>query len=186
MAERLVRLGSKRAVGALAAVALLAGACTAPIRNQAAPRCTKTDTLVLMAQSVPSAELLPCINAVPAGWAFGEMDIGTGDANFTLDSDEAGVEAVKVTLTARCDTVGSTEVASDEPPARQFERIESLVGQFRAVRAYVFEGGCVTYRFRFGDEGSALVNDVSLALAFTTRAHVADEVRRTSDGRLQL
>jgi hypothetical protein len=171
---------------------LFGGACTAPIRNEAAPRCDKLDTLVLLAQSVPSAELLPCIGNVPAGWTFGEMDIGTGDSTFTLDNSDAGIAAVRVRLSARCSTAGATEVASDESDEilqrqpRQFERVELLVGHFRATRSYVFGGGCVTYRFSWSGEAGKLVNEASLALDFRTRKFVADEVRRTSGGRLEL
>jgi hypothetical protein len=173
---------------ALAAAVLAAAGCTAPIRDEAAPRCTKVDTLVLMAQSVPSAQRLPCIQVDPAGWTFGDMDIGTGESTFTLDSTDAGLDAVRVTLAARCSTAGATEVTSDERDTQQFERIESLV-DYRGTRTYVFPGGCVTYRFRFdyrGEELRRLVNEVSLALNFSTREHIADEVRRTSGGRLEL
>lgn len=166
--------------------ALVAAGCTAPIRNDAAPRCNKTDTLVLLAQSVPSATLVPCIEAVPAGWWFGNMDIGTGDASFTLDSSEAGIDAVRVTLADRCRTAGATEVTSDEAETRQFERIESLVGEYRGTRSYVFTGGCVSYRFRLTGQVADLLQDASLALEFRTRQHVADELRRTSGGRLRL
>ncbi|MDQ4133814.1 MAG: hypothetical protein M3179_11570 [Actinomycetota bacterium] len=168
------------------AVSILAGGCMAPIRNEAAPRCNKTDTLVLMAQSVPSAELVPCLGPIPAGWTFGDMDIGSGDSAFSLDSTDAGISAVMVTLAPTCDRAGATEVASDEAGTQQFERIESLVGQYRGTRSYVFGGGCVTYRFRFPAQNTPLVNDVSLALTFRTRADIDEAVRRMSGGRLHL
>lgn len=185
MAER--KRPGRRALLVLVVAGLLLGAsCTAPIRNEAAPSCKKLDTLVLMAQSVPSAERLPCIDAIRAGWTFGDMDIGTGDSSFSLDSTDAGINAVRVTLTERCDTAGATEVSSDEEGTRQFERIESLVGQYRGSRYYVFPGGCVTYRFRFDGSAATFVNDVSVALDFTTRSDVADRLRRSSGGRLEL
>jgi hypothetical protein len=44
----------------------------------------------------------------------------------------------------------------------------------------------VTYDFNFAQRGSALVNDVSLAVGFTTRTRLDEEVRRSSGGRLHL
>lgn len=169
---------------------VLAGGCTDPYHNSAAPRCNKVDTLVLMAQSVPTAELVPCIDALPAGWNFGEMDIRSGRSTFTLDSDRAGLSAVRVTLARGCDIARGTEVPSDEVDddieVRRVERIDSLMDRYRGTRSYLFPGGCVTYRFSFAQRGTALVNDVSLAVGFTTRARLAEEVERSSGGRLQL
>ena len=34
-----------------------------------------SEFFVLMAQSVPSATLLPCIRALPAGWTYGGSDV---------------------------------------------------------------------------------------------------------------
>lgn len=179
-----------RALARLAALgmatAVVASGCTARYRNSAAPRCSKTDTLVLMAQSVPSAPLVPCIDAIPAGWTFGEMDIGNGRSEFSLDSDEAGVSAVQVTLAPTCDTSRASEVASDQPGTRRFERIESLVEGYTGTRAYRFDGGCVVYRLEFEGEGAKFINDVRTALGWTTRTALAADVFRRSGGRLRL
>jgi hypothetical protein len=61
-----------------------------------------------------------------------------------------------------------------------------LVGRFRATHSYVFRGGCVTYGFSWSGKAGTLVNEASGALDFRTRDFVAEEVRRTSGGRLRL
>ena len=65
-----------------------------------APSCGTGHSMILSAQAVPSAALLPCIAALPAGWSVGGTDIASGKASFWLDSDRAGPRAVTVTLTA--------------------------------------------------------------------------------------
>lgn len=171
---------------AAVSVVVASTACTARFQDSAAPSCTKIDTMVLMAQSVPTAQLVPCIRALPAGWAFGGMDIRSGRSTFNLDSDRAGVAAVRVTMTEACSGPRGTEVASDEPATRRYERIDSLMERYSGTRSYSFSGGCVTYRFRFEQRGTALVNDVTLALGFTERSVLAAEVARSSNGVLHL
>ncbi|MCA1690782.1 MAG: hypothetical protein LC733_00760 [Actinobacteria bacterium] len=139
-----------------------------------------------MAQSVPSAAQIPCIASYPAGWHFAKMTIRSGRSEFVLDSDRAGISAVRVNLMRQCDVTGATEIPSDEPNTRRFERILSVVREFKAVRTYQFDGGCVTYRFDFHRRGQALVNEVSVAVGFATRAQLAAQVRDRSNGELTL
>ena len=82
-----------------------------------APACGTGHSMILSAQAVPSAALLPCIAALPAGWTIGGADIASGKASFWLDSDRAGPRAVTVTLTATCDTSGAQQIPSR--PARR-------------------------------------------------------------------
>ena len=55
-----------------------------------APACGTGHSMILSAQAVPSAALLPCIAALPSGWSIGGADIASGKASFWLDSDRAG------------------------------------------------------------------------------------------------
>lgn len=162
-----------RRLAAGATAAVLATGCAARYKSTVAPDCRNAETLVLMAQSVPGAQQVPCIAALPAGWEFRSIDIRSGRSSFTLDSDRAGDRAVQVTLRPSCDVSGATEIVSDEPGMSRHERVESLVREYRGVRIYRFTGGCVTYRFDFERRGLALVNEVSLALGFLSRAEVA-------------
>ena len=176
------RLGS----AVLAAAAGLVSGCSPGITGETEPTCRNTNTMVLQAQAVPSAERLPCITLLPVGWSLFDMDIESGRAEFTLSNDRAGTRAVRVMLTASCDTWAATEIPSDEPGTRRYELIESVRPGFAATRSYTFPGGCVTYRFRLRESGRALVNEASLAITFVTREQVAAEVARLSDGELRL
>jgi hypothetical protein len=169
---------------ALAALAALAG-CGVSIEDDR-PSCRTMQTLVLAAQAVPAADRVPCVALLPAGWGVSEVTIRRGLMRFALDSDRAGDRAVVVRLEPSCDTGGATEIRSDEAGTRRLERIDSVTEGLRATRYYLHAGGCTTYTFRFAAAGRALLNEVSLALTFATRAQIAVELQRTSDGRRTL
>ena len=159
-------------------VALVLGSslvgCAARYKPALAPGCRKSETLVLMAQAVPSAERVPSIANLRAGWQFEDFDVRRGTSSFSLDSDRAGDRALVVRFFPSCRVTGATEIASDEVGTRRFERVESVVGEYEGTRYYLFDGGCVTYRFDFQRQGLALVNEVSLAIGFVTREEIAD------------
>ena len=145
-----------------------------------APSCGTGHSMILSAQAVPSAALLPCIAALPAGWSIGGADIASGKASFWLDSDRAGEHAATVTLTAACDTAGARQIPSDQPGTRRFEHPLSLVPQFSGVRFYTFPGGCVTYQFRFAHgTDPVLAAAVDSAVAFQSRSTLVNYVRHT-------
>jgi hypothetical protein len=173
-------------LGAAALVLTALAACTQGEIQRVAPTCRNTNTLVLEAQSVPGAELVPCVGLLPAGWDVETVTIESGRTRFALRSDRAGDQAVVVSLVPRCDISGATEIASDEEGTRRFEKVESVTPGFTGVRYYTFRGGCVTYRFRFAEEGRALINEASLALTFVPRRAVSNEVARRTGGRERL
>ena len=147
------------------------------------PECGRFqgEALVLEAQSVPSASLVPCLNALPLGWSFGSLYVRNGSSVLSLNSDRVGLNAVRATLRTSCNTSGADEIPSDEPGTRRWEKIDSLPPSYSGSRYYVFDGGCVEYRFSFSDDGSAaLANDVSLALGFYERAQLEERVKRTT------
>jgi tRNA A-37 threonylcarbamoyl transferase component Bud32/membrane-associated phospholipid phosphatase len=144
------------------------------------PACGTGHSMILSAQAVPSAALLPCIAALPSGWTIGGADIVSGKTSLWLDSDRAGPRAVTVTLTATCDTTGAQQIPSDQPGTRRFERPLSLVPQFSGERFYTFPGGCVTYEFRFAPGASpVLAGTASSAVDFVPRSRLVGYVRQT-------
>jgi hypothetical protein len=145
-----------------------------------APSCGTGHSMILSAQAVPSAALLPCVAALPSGWSIGGADIASGKTSLRLDSDRAGTGAITVTLTAACDTSGAQQVPSDQPGTRRFEHPLSLAPQFSSLRFYTFPGGCVTYRFSFTPGASPVLGDAAgSALSFQPRPTLVDFVRRT-------
>lgn len=139
-------------------------------------------SLVLSAQAVPTASLLPCIEEFPVGWIFGGSEIEKGLARFWLDSDRAGFQAIQVQLTETCDVSEAIEVApgQDEAGTRRFEEPISLPPRFVANRYYLFEGGCVTYHFAFNPNASPeLAVDIDEALSFRPRLSLVERMRET-------
>jgi tRNA A-37 threonylcarbamoyl transferase component Bud32/membrane-associated phospholipid phosphatase len=143
------------------------------------PSCGTSNTMILMAQAVPEATFVPCLDSLPAGWDLGGVFIREGEGSFWLHSDLAGSRAVEATLRpeGECSIDGATEVPSDEVGTRRYERPEALPPGLRTTRTYVFEGGCVTYEFDFDDDAPTdLLFDADRALAFQPRAELVERV----------
>ena len=146
--------------------------------------------LVLMAQAVPSSTLIPCVKAVPASWRRGEVDVRSGRASFAFAS--ASVHSpdsvpLRVELRRTCDTTGATQVPTDEPGTRRFERLRSVSPAYVGERLYLYDGGCTRLTFALsGADQVQAVGEASLAVGFVARDAVRAQVRERSDGRLQL
>ena len=176
--------GAAAMLAVIVAVTYVGYTLFTPVRNLGAqaPECGTGHAMILAAQAVPSAALLPCIAALPSGWTAPGTDaeIASGQASFWLNSGQAGVQAVTITLTATCDTSGARQIPSDQAGTRRFERPLSLVPQFSDVRYYVFPGGCATYQFLFAPGASpVLAAAVDSALSFTPRSALVGYVRQT-------
>jgi hypothetical protein len=168
----------------------LLGACTTGPGSASEADCPveESELLLLAAQAVPSASLLPCIQTFPAGWWYGGSDVRSGTARFWLESDRAGFHAVEVELTRSCRTIGALDVTSStqEFGVQEFVRVYDL-HPFTADRYFRFIGGCVTYRYRFGDDASpTLALEADQAVTFGPRPalvqRVADEFGLTLCG----
>ena len=146
--------------------------------------------LVLMAQAVPTSTLIPCVRLVPASWRHGEVDVRSGRASFAFASasvDNPDDVPLLVELRPSCDVRGATEVPTDEPGTRRWERLRSVSPAYVGERFYVYEGGCTTLTFALsGDDQVQAVGEASRAVGFVDRDAVRAGVRERSDGRLQL
>ena len=112
------------------------------------PTCRAQTTTVLMAQAVPTATAVPCIEALPTGLSFATAVAHNGEARFWLDSDRAGDRAVTVTLTGRCDTSGARPVPTDETGTERFDSDPAASSDASGPdRFYRLPGGCVTYDY---------------------------------------
>lgn len=160
----------------------LTGCVTTP--EYAAPGCEASkNTLVLMAQSVPDAELIPCIEAMPAGWMIRSTEIKSGGVRTVFGDASGGPYVVQMDFVAACDIGDAVEVPSDEEGATRYEDIEDVDEGYRGDRYYTFEGGCVHYRFELGGEGwSAVVNDAAAATTFASRESLSEYVRANTRG----
>jgi tRNA A-37 threonylcarbamoyl transferase component Bud32 len=176
------------------ALLLVLGARLALVNNDAALSplrigsldCDELEALLLEAQSVPTASLVPCVGSVPAGWTFGEANVRNGWSKFTL-TDVVSSKNLVVRMSATCDTTGAVEHASDVPQARRYERIDPSGSGPPTAWYAVFSGGCVTAQLHGTGAGdSALVTEASNAVAFTTRVALQQALEERSNGRLHL
>ncbi len=163
--------------GVVLALAMIAPACVeaADLR----PDCGADEAiLVLAAQAVPSATLVPCVDVLLTGWRFSGSETINGTFRFWLDSDRAGLQAVEVSLVPACDVSNAVEVTPgiDEAGTRRFEEPLSLEPAFSADRFYTFPGGCVTVRYRFDVAESTLVLEADQAIGFRPRRQLVDLV----------
>jgi membrane-associated phospholipid phosphatase/tRNA A-37 threonylcarbamoyl transferase component Bud32 len=150
--------------------------------------CSDQEALWLMAQAVPSADLVPCVQLIPPGWSLNDVKVGSGFATMVFDTDRPYQEAaVTVDLAPTCDLAGATEVSSEQPGARRYIHVDREATPPRVTRAYVFEGGCVTERYLApATSPERLAVEASSAFGFMTRQALAEDLSRRSDGRLRL
>jgi membrane-associated phospholipid phosphatase/tRNA A-37 threonylcarbamoyl transferase component Bud32 len=144
--------------------------------------CGHLEPLWLIAQSVPSASLVPCLQLVPVDWKVAEVAVNNGRSVITLDHDRGGKAAMVITLTAAaCDLAGATEVTSEQAEASRWYRARDN------TRGYKFPGGCVTQRFSAAAPSALRMRDTAATeLGFVTREQLGQALSRRSGGRLQL
>jgi hypothetical protein len=148
---------------------------------------TPANGVVLMAQSVPTATFVPCLEGVPLGWHFVDLDARNGSATFWLDSDRQGERAIEVTLTEECSTDGASEIPSDREGMRRLEKVTEVSPRYVGERFYVFEGGCITVQFMIhGEDRAEPLAVVTQGLGTVPRHELRDLVRERSGGRLEL
>jgi hypothetical protein len=185
----------RRAAVPAAAAALLLGGCAAPVSSLTGevPACSIGDEgsaangVLLLAQSVPTASWVPCVEGLPLGWHFSGLDARRGTGLFWLDSDRDGMRAIEVRLTAECDTTGATEIDSDRDGMRRLERVTQVSPQYLGRRIYLFDGGCMTIAFTLSGENRG--EPLALAtqgIGTVRREDLEQQVREQSDGRLEL
>jgi len=149
--------------------------------------CSQPEPLWLLAQSVPSASLLPCVESRLVGWKVAEVAVNDGRSVIILDHDRAGKKAVVARLAAACGLAGTVEVPSQEPGTRRFVRVERLSGAFSATWYDRFPGGCLAYRLHSTtDPTGQFANEAPSLLGFTTRDALRRALDARSDGRLRL
>jgi hypothetical protein len=148
-----------------------------------------TAVVILMAQAVPTASQLPCVELLPAGWRVSDVFVRNGRVRFSLDSDRVGTRAVQVVLERYCTFGRVTRVPSDHPGTRRYQEVISIEPgrRYQGAIYYLFPGGCVTYRLDFrSDEQARPLGEVSLALGFVTRDTLRQSLNDFTQGRVPL
>jgi hypothetical protein len=157
-----------------------------PIYNFGTLACTDLEPLWLMAQSVPSASLVPCLGSLPDGWWVGGLTVNAGRSVIRLH-DRASWGVAVVQLSADCDVQGANLIPSNQPETRRYMRIEGQAPQTSATVFEVFPGGCVTTQSTAPAADQAeLTTQATALLGFTSRQTLQQLLEQRSDGRLHL
>jgi hypothetical protein len=148
---------------------------------------TPAEGVVLMAQSVPTASWVPCLQAMPLGWKFRDLDARSDSASFWLGPTHDPTHTIEVRLTESCSTEGATQVRSDRAEMTRLQVVSQVSPDFIGQRLYVFDGGCITMAFDLGGKNSSEGLAVATqAFDAVSRDELRELVREESDGRLQL
>lgn len=156
----------RRYVGAgLVMLTLLSGCAveSESIRIGRIPGCDHPNTgrLLLMAQSVPSAQLIPCIEELPEGWILEHADVGSGRSRLQFDS--AASMDVLVYLLPSCSQIG--DLIHTESGVDSYIAIDST----HRVEQYVFDGGCIRLEVPVGEEANRMADAIGMITRNTLR-----------------
>ena len=157
-----------------------------PTRIEPTPKGVN-GSLLLTAQVVPNAAVVPCLRPLPAGWTFRELKARKGKARIVLDFGRDANKAATITLTRTCDVRGATEAFSDVPGTHRYERGGDSKSGYRTDRYYVSPGSCITHHFVLNSRtGADQVAALTRALGFVNRTVLRRYVHDYSDGRFEL
>jgi len=121
-----------------------------------APDCGTGASMQLMAQAVPTATQLPCVEELPLGWSVGDAETIRGSSTFIIGVGDGSTSGVTVTLTETCP---ATVEGTQQIPV---------------------DGGCVVYAPSVEDPDVPSF-DVEGGLSFTSRQDVIDQVATEDD-----
>lgn len=156
------------AVATLAGIAvLLAAGCA--VDAGSTPHCDAETRLAIVAQSVPDAAYVPCIDELPTGWSFAGMDVDHRGTTLSLESDRADRPS-DISLQPSCDVTGATPIAPSDAGTRTYQLITSIDPRYAGRFLDVFAGGCIvtTYDFERGPH-VALVSELQRAVDLRSR-----------------
>jgi hypothetical protein len=122
----------------LALVTILVAASCAPSENQQ-PTCRSDSPTLLMAESVPSASLIPCVDALPQGWTWHTFEANEKSATFSLEQQD-GDGSLEVQLLAACDVAGDGARVEGFPTARRYGSFSDEGA--KGIWTTTFPGGC--------------------------------------------
>jgi hypothetical protein len=163
------RFGSA-VVGAfwLATLAVLGMACSDEEATPL-PRCNDGDSLILVAQSLPTAELLPCFATLPPGWDVATVAIDDEGTTIRLDHDRAGPGAAILHFTTGCGPDRAI-LSDDHRRATGLVTGSSSTDAGPPLGRFGFDEGCVELR----DELGAMASELEDSLRFVDRGPVED------------
>jgi hypothetical protein len=164
-------------VPCIVALGLLGVACSVE-RALPPPLCLGGGSELIVAQSVPTATLVPCLGPLPHGWEVDTVRVDQDGSVVRLDSDRAGTDAARLVFSRHCDITDAVLVPSDQSGVPAYEAIGRIQPGFLGARTYVFEGGCVRWEFDFDPNVSTtLAIDLQTRLTLVPRSEINRSIR---------
>jgi hypothetical protein len=140
-------------------------ACGASENEQ--PTCRSDSPTILMAESVPTASLIPCVDALPPGWVFHSFQADDSRATFSLEQQD-GDGLLEVDLLSACDVTGQGSVVEGFPQAQRYRSTAN--GGASVVWTSTFPGGCALARLTFPEPPAQTdVDRMERAISFIAR-----------------
>lgn len=165
------------AIVAIALVAVSGGACSAS--TTAIPRCRADQRLGIVAQSVPGAAYVPCVERLPAGWQFNGLHVNNADTRFSIQSDR-DPRPVHVELRKSCDVGGATPTEPRAIGVRSYQRTYTIEPRYAATTYDVFPGGCVTTQFNFKrGPHVTLIDEMQQAIGLYSRRELSSGLSKS-------
>lgn len=169
----------RAAVGTLVVTTLVPLASGCSVLSQPVPSCASILRLALVAQSVPTAAYVPCLNPLLPGWTAAGFRASSGHSEFSLRSNLASDSPVVVQLVPHCDVTGATVVTPRGPGVSTYRKLRTIAPRYAGTLTDVFPGGCVTYQFDF-QRGAhiALIENFESTVALFPRQQLAVDLHR--------
>lgn len=147
---------------------------------QGIPLCEGDGIGLLTAQSVPTAEQIPCFEPLPDGWETEAVHVDQDGVRILLDSDRSGAAAAVFRFAATCDYDDAVAAPSEFDGAERYDLISSVRPRFVAERFYVVPGGCFWWSFDF-DPGASAALSVELGdrVSLIDRDDLNEQIRDT-------
>lgn len=178
-AQRRSRHRALSACAAVTSVLLAAGVlagCTW-VRDTV-PRCGDSQRLAILAQSVPTASYVPCIEQVPQGWRTSGFNPAQDGTRFLLESDRAPGAPVVVRLRPTCSVAGASPTTPRRAGVLTYIRLASISPSYAGTLLDIFPGGCVAYSFDFKGPYIALMDEFEGAIGLYPRQQLRLDLRK--------
>lgn len=171
----------------------LGGARNDRVVTLADTTCQESSSIVLLAQSVPTAQLIPCLTEGAEGWIITETSFTSDGSTVHLSTGDLAGADWTITLTPTCspDAAATERSYTDQGDRYVVVGTTTTDPDSRAetdTEWYRFDGGCtmssVSIPSRFDSE--RIFAELDTGFVFAPRAAVAQYVSDRSDGQVSL
>lgn len=143
------------------------------------PRCEGVRRLALVAQALPEAAYVPCLDHLEEGWSDQRFVARKGRVTFRLEPERAGGRPVEVVFDDECDDVEGVPTTPRAEGVRTSIDLVSISPRYTGTLVDVFPGGCVTYRFDFGrGPHIPLMEELQETVGLMSRRQLSLDLRR--------